>query len=68
MKWEKKTLGEIINLKRGYDLPSQKRKFGYVPIISSSGITDFHIELAGLNEEAVALAGLIAENFKMIGI
>jgi type I restriction enzyme S subunit len=44
MKWEKKPLGEIINLKRGYDLPSQKRKHGLVPIISSSGITDFHSE------------------------
>ena len=31
-------------------------------------LQEIHIELAGLNEEAVALAGLIAENFKMIGI
>lgn len=44
MKWEKKELGDIINLKRGYDLPSRKRISGTVPIISSSGITDFHSE------------------------
>ncbi|MBK9270258.1 MAG: restriction endonuclease subunit S [Saprospiraceae bacterium] len=53
MKWEKKPLGEIINLKRGYDLPSQKRKQGFVPIISSSGITDFHSEPAKTGEGVV---------------
>lgn len=53
MNWEQKTLGEIINLKRGYDLPSQKRKQGFVPIISSSGITDFHSEPAKTGEGVV---------------
>jgi type I restriction enzyme S subunit len=53
MKWEKKPLGEIINLKRGYDLPSQNRKKGIVPIISSSGITDFHSEPAKSGEGVV---------------
>jgi len=53
MKWEQKTLGEIINLKRGYDLPRQKRKQGFVPIISSSGTTDFHSEPAKTGEGVV---------------
>lgn len=53
MRLEKKPLGEIINLKRGYDLPSQKRKLGFVPIISSSGITDFHSEPAKSGEGVV---------------
>jgi type I restriction enzyme, S subunit len=53
MKWEKKTLGEVITLKRGYDLPSQLRKTGTVPIISSSGITDFHSEFAKTGEGVV---------------
>lgn len=53
MKWEKKTLGEIVNLKRGYDLPSQHRKQGIVPIISSSGITDYHSEPAKTGEGVV---------------
>ena len=53
MKWEKKSLGNIINLKRGYDLPSQHRKKGIVPIISSSGITDYHSEAAKTGEGVV---------------
>lgn len=53
MKWEKKPLGEIVNLKRGYDLPSQHRKQGIVPIISSSGITDYHSEPAKTGEGVV---------------
>jgi len=35
-------LGDVINLKRGYDLAKQQRVAGQVPIISSSGITDYH--------------------------
>ncbi|MBK8683917.1 MAG: restriction endonuclease subunit S [Bacteroidetes bacterium] len=53
MKWERKSLGEVIKLKRGYDLPSQKRKQGFVPIISSSGVTDFHSEPAKSGEGVV---------------
>ncbi len=41
-RWERKTLGDIITLKRGYDLPDAKRVPGSVPIISSSGVTGFH--------------------------
>ena len=36
------TLGEVIELKRGYDLPQQDRLPGSVPIVSSSGITASH--------------------------
>jgi type I restriction enzyme S subunit len=35
-------LRDVINLKRGYDLPRQKRQPGKIPIVSSSGITDYH--------------------------
>jgi type I restriction enzyme S subunit len=42
--WKECNLGDVINLKRGYDLPSQNRRNGSVPIFSSSGITDFHDE------------------------
>jgi type I restriction enzyme S subunit len=42
MSWEKKTLGEIINLQRGYDLTHAERTEGIFPVISSSGITDYH--------------------------
>jgi type I restriction enzyme S subunit len=39
-----KDLGEVVTLKRGYDLPQKERRYGTVPIVSSSGITDFHDE------------------------
>jgi type I restriction enzyme S subunit len=41
-RWKEYILGDIINLKRGYDLPSQNRTTGSIPIFSSSGITDYH--------------------------
>lgn len=42
--WKKQILGDVIELKRGYDLPKIQRKIGRVPIISSAGISDFHLE------------------------
>ncbi|MDR6708842.1 type I restriction enzyme S subunit [Novosphingobium sp. 1748] len=35
--WENKLLGEFIELKRGYDLPSRDRLPGPFPLVSSSG-------------------------------
>nr|WP_279114437.1 restriction endonuclease subunit S [Enterobacter soli] len=40
--WINTTLGNFLNLKRGYDLPKAKRKEGDVPIISSSGHSGIH--------------------------
>lgn len=40
--WKTYKLGDVLQLKRGYDLPSRIREKGIIPIISSSGITDFH--------------------------
>lgn len=42
--WRDCTLGDVITLKRGHDLPDKKRESGPVPVISSSGITGFHSE------------------------
>lgn len=42
MTWEQIKLGDVLNLKRGYDLPNSQRKEGSVPVVSSSGITGFH--------------------------
>lgn len=42
--WKDVSLGEVIELKRGYDLPKDKRIPGSVPIVSSSGVSDFHSE------------------------
>ena len=44
-KWEELPLGEVMTLQRGFDLPSQDRMPGKVPIVSSSGISDYHSEV-----------------------
>ena len=46
MSWKQTTLGEIVNLKRGFDLPASKRIEGPYPIYSSSGQTGTHSEAA----------------------
>ena len=42
--WIDTVLGNVLELKRGYDLPRQNRTAGTVPVISSSGATDTHGE------------------------
>lgn len=42
--WEKKTLGELLTLQRGFDLPLSQRKEGSFPIYASTGINGFHSE------------------------
>ena len=39
-----KRLGDLINLKRGYDLPENQRRPGPYPVISSAGVTGYHDE------------------------
>ena len=42
--WRMTSLGEVVELKRGYDLPQRDRIPGSVPLVSSSGVTDHHAE------------------------
>ena len=42
MIWRDCTLGDVITLKRGHDLPEKNRQPGNVPVVSSSGITGYH--------------------------
>jgi type I restriction enzyme S subunit len=42
--WRVGKLGEILELQRGFDLPSQNRKFGKYPIYASTGIAQLHNE------------------------
>lgn len=42
--WRATTLGEVIELKRGYDLSSTQRTPGPIPIVSSSGPSGAHTE------------------------
>jgi type I restriction enzyme S subunit len=41
-RWIEKSLGDVITLQRGFDLPERERASGTVPIVSSSGITGYH--------------------------
>ncbi len=43
--WMETRLGEVIELKCGYNLPKYQRQAGSVPVVSSSGITDYHSEI-----------------------
>lgn len=40
--WIETTLGAIVTLQRGHDLPSQRRNAGHIPIMGSGGITGYH--------------------------
>jgi type I restriction enzyme S subunit len=42
--WIECRLGDVLTLKRGYDLPQKERIPGAIPIVSSSGVTGFHQE------------------------
>lgn len=55
------TLGEVVTLKRGYDLPAADRRGGVYPIVSSSGISGSH-------DEAKAKApGVVTGRYGTIG-
>jgi type I restriction enzyme M protein len=40
--WKSCTLGEVITLQRGYDLPKQEWREGRYPIVGSNGIIGYH--------------------------
>lgn len=61
MKWEDVLLGDIVTLKRGFDLPASKRQEGAVPIFSSSGLTGYH------NEAKLKGPGVITGRYGTIG-
>ena len=59
--WKTNELGNVITLKRGYDLPQQKRKSGLIPIFSSSGVSGSH------NTAMVKAPGVITGRYGTIG-
>ncbi len=59
--WETGTLGQFIELKRGYDLPQAKRVSGIYPLVSSSGVTDTH------HEPMVKGPGVVTGRYGTIG-
>ena len=40
--WERRTLGSVLNLQRGFDLPVNRRVAGGVPVYGSTGIVGEH--------------------------
>ncbi|RYC70018.1 restriction endonuclease subunit S [Spirosoma sordidisoli] len=59
--WQIKELGNVLTLQRGYDLPSQFRQGGSVPIVSSSGITGYH------NESKESGPGVVTGRYGTLG-
>jgi type I restriction enzyme S subunit len=59
--WRVSKLGDLLELKRGYDLPASQRSPGGVPIVSSSGPTGVH------DEAKVAGPGIVTGRCGTIG-
>lgn len=59
--WSRRRLGDVINLKRGYDLPKNKRRSGAVPVVSSSGVSGTH------DEAKVRAPGVVTGRYGTIG-
>ena len=64
--WRECKLGDAITLQRGFDLPSQTRRSGTVPIVSSSGVSGFH-DVVGIRGPGVVTGryGTIGKVFFM---
>jgi type I restriction enzyme S subunit len=59
--WSEGTLGDVVTLKRGYDLPAARRRPGSVPVVSSAGITGWH------DEVRVAGPGVVTGRYGTLG-
>ena len=66
-----RTLGDLVTLQRGIDLPSKRRVDGQIPIMGSFGITGFHNEAAckgpgvivGRSGGSIGVVSYIAEDY-----
>lgn len=54
-------LGNVVNFKRGYDLPESARRAGRYPVISSAGISGYH------DEYKVRGEGLVTGRYGTLG-
>ncbi|MBX9895686.1 MAG: restriction endonuclease subunit S [Nitrosomonas sp.] len=61
MSWYECTLGDLITLKRGHDLPNTSRIEGDIPVVSSSGITGYH------NEAKAKPPGVVTGRYGTLG-
>lgn len=42
--WTQKTIGDVVTLQRGKDLPKKERREGMIPVVGSNGIVGYHNE------------------------
>jgi type I restriction enzyme S subunit len=42
MAWHSRTLGDLVSLQRGYDLPERRREDGPIPVYGSAGVNGYH--------------------------
>ena len=61
MSWTDCELGDVVTLKRGHDLPNDRRIDGDIPVVSSSGITGWH------NEARAEPPGVVTGRYGTIG-
>lgn len=59
--WIETTLGNVLTLQRGFDLPVQKRRPGAVPVVASTGVVGNH------NEPLVKCPGVVVGRSGSIG-
>jgi type I restriction enzyme S subunit len=62
--WKECRLGDVLTLKRGFDLPKRDRQPGPYPLVSSSGVTD-HLAVAKVKGPGVVTGryGTLGEVF-----
>lgn len=60
--WRSCTLGEVVELKRGYDLPEREREEGHFPIVSSSGVSGYH------SKAMVKAPGVVTGRYGTLGL
>src|SRR5947209_3754134 len=61
MEWKSCTLGDVLTLQRGFDLPERERRRGNIPIVSSSGVTGYH------NVTKVRAPGVVTGRYGTLG-
>lgn len=59
--WREVPLGDVCELKRGYDLPNGARRAGSIPVVSSSGPTGWH------DEAKVSAPGVVTGRYGTLG-
>lgn len=59
--WREMPLGDVCELKRGYDLPNGARRAGSIPVVSSSGPTGWH------DEAKVSAPGVVTGRYGTLG-